>query len=208
MSNRIPNQIRPALSGGLDWWRMEWPFSRVRNIFFRGRIFQENPRNSAERATFAKFQAPKFENSEPEKLQFHITPSHSIPPLDSFQIKGHQEFHKRTSAGLAALTILGPLGMSRESRRPGRPATLPVVEFCNNRWEKESIHRPAPVHITFLCRKKWGSQRKDFGGGYGFFLVFIGFFVSTTGLESFSLRPEKFSKRFDFGGGCVRFLLL
>ena len=30
----------------------------------------------------AKFQAPKFKNSEPEKLQFH-TPSHSIPPLNS-----------------------------------------------------------------------------------------------------------------------------
>ena len=29
-----------------------------------------------------KFQAPKFENSEPEKMQFH-TPSHAIPPLDS-----------------------------------------------------------------------------------------------------------------------------
>ena len=57
-------------------------FYRVRKIFFRGRIFQENPWNSAERAIFAKFQAPKFENSEPEKLQFH-TPSHSIPPLDS-----------------------------------------------------------------------------------------------------------------------------
>ena len=34
---------RPALSGGMDWWRMEWPFSRVRKIFFRGRNFQENP---------------------------------------------------------------------------------------------------------------------------------------------------------------------
>ena len=34
--------IRPALSGGMDWWRMEWPFSRVRIIFFRGRNFQEN----------------------------------------------------------------------------------------------------------------------------------------------------------------------
>ena len=42
-------------------------------------------------------------------------------------------------------------------------------------------------------------------------MVFPGFyriFVSTTGLESFSLRPEKFSKRFSFGGGCVRFFLL
>ena len=60
---------------------------------------------------------------------------------------------------------------------------------------------------TFLCRKKWGPQRKDFGGGY----VFPGFcrvFVSTTGLESFSLRPEKFSKRFSFGGGRVGFFLL
>ena len=57
----------------MDWWRIDWPFSSVRKIFFRGRI---------ERAIFVKFQAPKFENSEPEKLQFH-TPSHSIPPLDS-----------------------------------------------------------------------------------------------------------------------------
>ena len=61
---------------------MEWPFSRVRKIFFRGRNFRQNPGISAERAIFAKFQAPKFENSEPEKMQFH-TPSHSIPPLDS-----------------------------------------------------------------------------------------------------------------------------
>ena len=62
---------------------MEWPFSRVRKIFFRGRNFQENPWNSAEKERFfAKFQAPKFEISEPEKMQFH-TPSHSIPPLDS-----------------------------------------------------------------------------------------------------------------------------
>ena len=78
---------RPALSGGMDWWRMEWPFSRVRKIFFRGRDSQENRGISAERAIFAKFQAPKFENSEPEKMQFH-TPSHSIPPLDSLLIQG------------------------------------------------------------------------------------------------------------------------
>ena len=30
---------RRALSGGMDWWRMEWPFSRVQ----RGRNLQENP---------------------------------------------------------------------------------------------------------------------------------------------------------------------
>ena len=65
---------RPALSGGMDCWRMELPFSRVRKRFFRGRNLQENPRDSAERAISAKYQAPKFENSEP------------IPPLDSLLI--------------------------------------------------------------------------------------------------------------------------
>ena len=56
----------------------------------------------------------------------------------------------------------------------------------------------------FFAEEKWGPQRKDFGGGYGL----PGFYrvvVSTTSLESFSLRPEKFSKRFSFGGDCVRF---
>ena len=58
---------------------------------------------------------------------------------------------------------------------------------------------------TFLCRKKNGSHSGKisvvdmaFPGSYRVF-------VSTTGLESFSLRPEKFSKRFSFSGGCVRF---
>ena len=60
---------------------------------------------------------------------------------------------------------------------------------------------------NFSCRKKWGPQRKDLGGGYGF-PGFYRVFVSTTGLESLSLRPEKFSKRFSFGGGRVRFFLL
>ena len=58
--------------------------------------------------------------------------------------------------------------------------------------------------LATLCRKNWGPQRKDFGGGFGF-PGFYRVFVSTTGLESFSSRPEKFSKRFSFGGGCVRF---
>ena len=46
---------------------------------------QENPCKSAERAILTKFQAPNFEISEPEKMQFH-TPSHSIPPLDSLLV--------------------------------------------------------------------------------------------------------------------------
>ena len=41
---------------------------------------QENPWNSAERATFSKFQAPKFENSEPEKSA--IPYPHPYPQVD------------------------------------------------------------------------------------------------------------------------------
>ena len=40
-----------------------------------------------------------------------------------------------------------------------------------------------------------------------FLLIYGVFVVSTTGLESFSLRPEKFSKRSSCGGGSVRFIL-
>ena len=73
-------------------------------------------------------------------------------------------------------------------------------------WEKESIHRPAPAQ-NFSLPKKWGPHRKDYGGRYGF-PGFHRVFVSTTDLESFSLRPEKFPKRFSFGGCRVRFSLL
>ena len=52
-----------------------------------------------------------------------------------------------------------------------------------------------------------GATEEDFSGRYGF-PGFLRVFVSTTGLESSSLRPEKFSKRFSFGGGSVPFFLL
>ena len=58
-----------------------------------------------------------------------------------------------------------------------------------------------------FARKIWGTQKKDFGGRYGC-PSFHRAFVSTTGLESFSLRPEKFPKIFSFSGGSVRFFLL
>ena len=60
---------------------------------------------------------------------------------------------------------------------------------------------------TFLCRKKRGSTEERFRW-WIWFSWFYKFLVSTTGLESFSLGPEKFSKRFSFGGGCVHFFLL
>ena len=82
--------------------------------------------------------------------------------------------------------------------------------FCQNElqdsWEKESIHRPAPVRNLF-GPPKMGVTEEDFCGRYGF-SEFYRVSVSTAGLESFSLRPEKFSKRFSFGGGSVRFVLL
>ena len=66
---------------------------------------------------------------------------------------------------------------------PVRPPLSPLD------WEKETIHRPAPVQ-NFSLQKKKGSTEEDFGGGYGF-PGFYRVFVSTTGLESFSFRPEK-----------------
>ena len=59
---------------------------------------------------------------------------------------------------------------------------------------KETIHRPAPVQ-NFSLQKKMGPQRKDFGGGYGF-PGFYRVFVSTTGLESSSLRRKVLQKFF------------
>ena len=59
---------------------------------------------------------------------------------------------------------------------------------------------------TFLCRKKWGPQRKDFGGGYGF-PGFSGGFCIHHWPGKFSFQPEKFPKRCSFGGGRVRFFL-
>ena len=47
---------------------------------------------------------------------------------------------------------------------------------------------------TFFA-EEWGSQRKDFGGRYGF-PWFYRVFVSTTGLESFSLGQERSSNYF------------
>ena len=39
----VVDLVRPALSGGNGLVAYGWPFSRLRKIFFRGRIFQENP---------------------------------------------------------------------------------------------------------------------------------------------------------------------
>ena len=62
------------------------------------------------------------------------------------------------------------------------------------RWEKETIHRPAPVQNLSL-QKKMGATEERFR----WWIWFPGFyrvFVSTTGLESFSLRPESSPKDF------------
>ena len=69
---------RPALSGIRNG---HFPESEY---FSQAEISRKSLKN-AERAIFAKFQAPKFQNAEPKKMQFH-TPSRSIPPLDSLLI--------------------------------------------------------------------------------------------------------------------------
>ena len=59
---------------------------------------------------------------------------------------------------------------------------FPGVFFENPRTTKnnsQGVGKKKPYTAlfqcrTFLCRKKWGPPRKDFGGGYGF-VVFIGF---------------------------------
>ena len=61
---------QPAHSGGMDWWHVEWPCSRVQKIFSSGRILQENPRNSAERVENAPtcYRAPRWSDPEfPQK---------------------------------------------------------------------------------------------------------------------------------------------
>ena len=69
-------------------------------------------------------------------------------------------------------------------------------------------HTPPCSSAELFFAEKNGVHRGKISvvdmGFPGFYRVF----VSTTGLESFSFRPEKFSKRFSFGGGCVRFFLL
>ena len=95
-----------------------------------------------------------------------------------------------------------------KSEKPGCPYIEPGRSFLFRLAGEKKAYTALLQCRTFLCRKKWGLQRKDFGGGYGF-PGFYRVFVSTTGLESFSFGPEKFSKRFSFGGGGgVRFFLL
>ena len=92
---------------------------------------------------------------------------------------------------------------------------LSLSSFCN----ESSAHKTAQTATdsgkkkaytallqcrTFLCRKN-GGHRGKISVVDMVFLVFYRVFVSTTDLESFSLRPEKFPKRFSFGGCRVRF---
>ena len=64
-------------------WNGHFPESE--KYFSGAEISRKIPEIPQKNAIFSKFQAPKFENSEPEKMQFH-TPSHFIPPLDSLLI--------------------------------------------------------------------------------------------------------------------------
>ena len=106
LSMKLPGaRNRPALDGGMDWWRcMEWPFaqspnnvpqrlkfSRKSQEFQRGEREREREmerererereRKKRERERdFHQFQAPNFEASEPEKIRIHPSPQ----PCSSF----------------------------------------------------------------------------------------------------------------------------
>ena len=74
---------RLALSGDMDWclvWNGHFPESE--KYFSEAEISRKILEIPQKERFFAKFQALKFENSEPEKMQFH-TPSHSITPRHS-----------------------------------------------------------------------------------------------------------------------------
>ena len=52
-------------------------------------------------------------------------------------------------------------------------AVISILRLSALIWEKQASTALLQCR-TFLCRKRWGPQRKDFGGRYGF-LIFIGF---------------------------------
>ena len=55
----------------MDWWRMEYPSSRDRKIFVRGRNFQEDHRLSPNfRLRNLKTQSPKKSNSIPPSVPY------------------------------------------------------------------------------------------------------------------------------------------
>ena len=54
-------------SGGMDWWCMGWPCSRVLKTISKGRSSKSN---SAKRAILTTYQACKCEISDPEERQY------------------------------------------------------------------------------------------------------------------------------------------
>ena len=78
--------------------------------------------------------------------------------------------------------------------------------LCKLFLGKRNDTPPCSSPELFFAEKMRSTEER-----FRWWICFPGFcrvFVSTTGLESFSLRPEKFSKRFSFSAGCVRFFLL
>ena len=66
-------------------------FQSPKNIFQRPKFAGKPPEIPQKERFLPNFRLRNFENSEPEKMQFH-TPSHSIPPLDSLLFKHFEAF--------------------------------------------------------------------------------------------------------------------
>ena len=112
------------------------------------------------------------------------------------------EFDGGSSAPYLARTPCVPLFCTLLNRGGNRRA-LGQQSFLGKRR-----HTPPCSSAELFFAEKKGVHRGKISVVDMVFLVFYRVFVSTTGLEIFSSRPEKFSKRFSFGGGCVRFFLL
>ena len=79
----VAHRNRPALSGGMDWWRMEWPFSRVRKIFFRDRISWKIPEIPQKERFSPKFRFRNFKIQSPKNAIPYAQPFHTptgLPP--------------------------------------------------------------------------------------------------------------------------------
>ena len=96
---------------------------------------------------------------------------------------------------------------SRDSSSEKTPFVMTPF-FCPELLLGKRNHTPPCSSAELSLQKKKGVHRGKISVVDMVFLAFVRVFVSTTGLESFSLGPEKFSKRVSFGGGCVRFFLL
>ena len=83
--------IRPALCGGMDWWRREWSFSRVRKYFPEAEVSRKMPEIPQKERFSPKFRLRNLKIQSPKNC--NSTPP--ILPIDSL-LHTHTHTHTRT----------------------------------------------------------------------------------------------------------------